>query len=206
MLARIPRTRGMLSGLILVLLGIWGGLIAFVGPYFHFAYTPDRAWAYTTGRLWLLILPAAGAIVGGLVMLFTSSRPAAHAGALLAAASGAWFVAGGLLSPVWTATAWSWTGLPAGGPLRQAAEKLAFYYGLGAAIIFFAALALGRFAVVGVRETRLYSTQPPAGHEVQTGPVEDKDEGREQARAEPSATAVSAPKPADTNHTNHTQA
>ena len=37
---RVRRSRGALSGLLLVLLGIWGALIPFVGPYFHYAYTP----------------------------------------------------------------------------------------------------------------------------------------------------------------------
>jgi hypothetical protein len=50
---RIPRSKGAVSGVLLVLLGIWGALIPFVGPYFHYAYTPDRTWDYTTGRLWL---------------------------------------------------------------------------------------------------------------------------------------------------------
>ena len=45
---RVPRSRGALNGGLLVLLGIWGGLIAFVGPYFHYAYTPDKAFTYTT--------------------------------------------------------------------------------------------------------------------------------------------------------------
>jgi len=39
-----------MTGLLLVLLGAWGGLIAFIGPYFHYAYTPDSAWTYTSGR------------------------------------------------------------------------------------------------------------------------------------------------------------
>lgn len=177
MLARIPRSRGMASGLLLVLLGIWGGLIAFVGPYFHFAYTPDRAWAYTSGRLWLQILPAAGAVLGGLIMLVTASRPAAQFGGLLAAASGAWLVVGGLLSPLWAATAWSWTGVPVGGPLHQAAERIAFFYGLGAAIMLLAGLALGRFAVVGVRESRAYPAQPAAAEPAETtGPVPQQPE------------------------------
>lgn len=175
MLARIPRSRGMLSGLLLVLLGVWGGLIAFVGPYFHFAYTPDRAWAYTSGRLWLEILPAAGAVLGGLIMLGTASRPAAGFGGLLAVASGAWFVAGGLLTPLWAATAWSWTGVPVGGPLHQAAERLAFFYGLGAAIMLFAGLALGRFAVVGVRESRAYQAEAAEPAEA-TAPVPEQPE------------------------------
>jgi hypothetical protein len=37
---RIPRSRGALSGVLLILLGAWGGLIPFIGPYFHYAYTP----------------------------------------------------------------------------------------------------------------------------------------------------------------------
>jgi hypothetical protein len=169
MLARIPRSRGMLTGLLLVLLGVWGGLIAFVGPYFHFAFTPDRAWAYTSGRLWLEIVPAAGAVLGGLIMLGTASRAMAHFGGLLAAASGAWFVVGGLLRPVWTSAAWM--GVPVGGPLHQAVERIAFFYGLGAAIMFFAGMALGRFAVVGVRESRLYAVEETAAPGEATAPV-----------------------------------
>ena len=56
---RIPRSRGALSGVLLILLGAWGGLIPFIGPYFHYAYTPPSAWSYTPGRFWLEILPAA---------------------------------------------------------------------------------------------------------------------------------------------------
>src|ERR1700759_4823971 len=95
---RVPRSRGALTGALLVLLGIWGGLIAFVGPYFHYAYTPDKAWTYTTGRLWLEILPAAATVLGGLIVGGSGSRPVAIFGAWLAAASGAWFAVGGLLS------------------------------------------------------------------------------------------------------------
>jgi hypothetical protein len=89
---RVPRSRGALNGVLLVLLGIWGGLIAFVGPYFQYAYTPDKAFTYTTGRLWLEILPTAGTILGGLILGGTASRPVAIFGAWLAALSGGWFV------------------------------------------------------------------------------------------------------------------
>ena len=54
---RIRRTHGIFGGLLVALLGIWGGIIPFVGPYFNYAYTPDKAWTYTTGRLELEILP-----------------------------------------------------------------------------------------------------------------------------------------------------
>ena len=73
-IARIPRTRGAFSGVMLVLLGAWGGLVAFIGPYFHFAYTPDKAWVYTTERLWLEILPGAATVLGGLLVLGSARR------------------------------------------------------------------------------------------------------------------------------------
>jgi hypothetical protein len=41
---RVPRSRGAVSGVALILLGLWGALIPFVGPYFHYAYTPDTGW------------------------------------------------------------------------------------------------------------------------------------------------------------------
>jgi hypothetical protein len=51
-MATSPRSRGQTSGgLLLMLLGAWGALIPFVGPYFDHAYTPDTAWTSTSGRL-----------------------------------------------------------------------------------------------------------------------------------------------------------
>ena len=149
---RVPRSRGALSGVFLVLLGAWGALIPFIGPYFHYAYTPDTGWIYTTGRLWLEILPGAATLLGGLIVLTAVTRPAALFGAWLAAMSGAWFVVGKPLSTLWTTGAVPAAGSPVGGTITRAVEQVGFFGGLGAAIIFFAALALGRFTVVGHRE------------------------------------------------------
>jgi hypothetical protein len=154
---RVPRSRGALNGALLVLLGLWGGLIAFVGPYFHYAYTPDKAWTYTTGRLWLEILPAAGAILGGLIVGGSASRPAAIFGAWLAALSGAWFALGGLFSTLWTIG--GSTGQPVGDNLHRVVEQIGFFTGLGVVIVFLAAVALGRFTVIGHRE-RLAAEAP----------------------------------------------
>ena len=162
---RVPRSRGALSGVLLVLLGIWGGLIAFVGPNFHYAYTPDKAFTYTTGRLWLEILPAAGTVLGGLILGGTRSRPAAIFGAWLAALSGAWFVLGGSLSTLWH-TGGS-AGQPVGDNLHRVVEQIGFFTGLGLVIVFLAAVALGRFTVIGARERTL--AEPPA---VETVPEE----------------------------------
>jgi hypothetical protein len=147
---RVPRTRGALTGALLVLLGIWGGLVAFVGPYFHYAYTPDQAWTYTNGRLWLEILPAAGTILGGLIVGGSASRPVAIFGAWLAAASGAWFALGGLFSTLWTIG--GTIGHPVGNNAHRVVEQIGFFTGLGVVIVFLAAVALGRFTVIGHRE------------------------------------------------------
>jgi hypothetical protein len=151
---RVPRTRGALSGLLLVLLGAWGALVPFVGPYFHYAYTPDTAWSYTSGRLWLEILPGAGTLLGGLIVLASAYRPAAHFGAWLAVVSGTWFVLGGILGPTWSGIRMN-PGTPVGGTTMRAFEQIGFFTGLGVVIAGVAAMALGRFSVIGVRDARL---------------------------------------------------
>lgn len=156
---RVPRSRGALSGVILVLLGAWGALIPFIGPYFHFAYTPDSTWIYNTSRLWLEILPGAATLVGGLIVLTAATRPIAVFGACLAAVSGAWFVVGMPLSTLWTVGGVAAAGSPVGGTIHRAVEQVGFFAGLGAVIIFFAALALGRFSVVGHREVVLAAAE-----------------------------------------------
>ena len=159
---RVPRTRGVGSGVLLILLGTWGALIPFVGPYFHFAYTPDTAWTWTWGRFFLEIVPGVAAALGGLILLVSALRPVAMFGAALAAAGGAWFAVGHLLGPVWSSSTTLGSipaalnpGSPTGGPLHMVAENLAFFTALGVVIVFFASVALGRLAVVGAREAQL---------------------------------------------------
>lgn len=145
---QMRRSRGALSGSLLILLGLWGALIPFTGPYFHYAYTPDSAWTYTTARLWLEILPGAAVFLGGLLLLVATGRHVALFGGLLAAAAGAWFTLGTVLSPLWN------NHVPMGGSPAAAAmstrilEQLGFFTALGVVIVFIAAVALGRIASV----------------------------------------------------------
>ncbi len=168
---RVPRSRGALSGFLLVLLGLWGGLIAFVGPYFHFAYTPGVAWTYTAGRLWLEILPGAATLLGGLILLQTRVRPVAMFGAWLAALSGAWFAVGRALTPLWNSSGAMAVGTPIGSStLIRVLEEISYFTGLGVVIVFIAAMSIGRLSVIGVRDARLAErevvvpdSEPPAG-------------------------------------------
>jgi hypothetical protein len=152
---RVPRSRGALSGVLLILLGAWGALVPLVGPYFHYAYRPDTAWSLTSGRIWLEIAPGAAAFAGGLIVLVSSLRPVAMFGAWLAALGGAWFAAGITLSPLWATGAGPAIGSPIGGPVHRAIEQIGFFTGLGVVIAFLAALVIGRLSVVGVRDARL---------------------------------------------------
>jgi hypothetical protein len=148
---RMKRSRGALSGLLLMLLGIWGALIPFVGPYFHYAYTPDQTWHATAGRIWLEVLPGVVTLAGGLVVLISRLRLLAVLGAWLAALGGAWFAVGGLVAHRWPGL--GAVGGPVGGTTRALLEQVGFFTGLGVAIVFLAALALGRFTVVSVSDT-----------------------------------------------------
>jgi len=146
----VRRSRGALSGVVLVLLGIWGALIPFVGPYFHYAYTPDKAWDATAGRLWLEVLPGVVALLAGVVVLVSRFRPAAVFGAWLATLAGAWFAVGHLIAAAWGSIPNA--GTPVGGATRAALEQLGFFTGLGVVILFVAAVALGRLTVVAASD------------------------------------------------------
>ncbi|MCW2540193.1 MAG: hypothetical protein JWN95_1918 [Frankiales bacterium] len=149
---RIPRTRGAVSGLLLVVLGIWGALIPFVGPYFHYSYQRDDTWIWTTARFWLEVLPGGAAALGGLLLLISANRIAGGLGGWLAALAGAWFVVGQTLSEVLRiGSVGSPTATTDGG---RTIQQLGFFYGLGALILFLGSFALGRLSVVGVRDVR----------------------------------------------------
>jgi hypothetical protein len=159
---QVRRTHGILGGALLILLGAWGALIPFIGPYFHYAYTPDKTWTYNTGRLWLEILPGGAAFLGGLLLIGTGGRHTKLLGATLGIVAGAWFAVGNVLAPLWTNP--NPAGVPAGTTtLMRAMEEIGFFTGLGVAIVLVAALAAGRLTAVPglVREdTGLAPTEP----------------------------------------------
>jgi hypothetical protein len=141
---RISRTTGFISGVLLVALGIWGAVVPFIGPYFHYAFGTTASWHYSTNRLLLDILPGALVVVSGSLLLTTGHRISGAAASWMAIIGGAWFAVGPAFSRIWEHRS-----APIGGPLygstRQAIELIGYFYGLGALIIALAAFALGRF-------------------------------------------------------------
>jgi hypothetical protein len=155
---RIRRSRGAVCGIVLILLGLWGGLAPFVGPYFHFGVTPDKAWDYTSGRLYLSAVPGGVALLCGAAVALTRSRFLAVPASVLAAIAGAWFVVGAGI----TQYVLKQTTISAGTPLqfsgtgpytvRAYLEVLALFGGTGALIIFAAALACGRVSILAIKD------------------------------------------------------
>src|SRR5258708_28549903 len=96
---QMRRSRGVLSGILLILLGLWGALIPFIGPYFHYAYTPDTAWTYNTARLWLEILPGAAVFLGGALLVIATGTHIALFRSLLGPAAPAWITLRPVLRP-----------------------------------------------------------------------------------------------------------
>ncbi len=146
----VPRSRGAVSGILLIVLGLWGALIPFVGPYFSFSFLPDQAWTWTSGRGWLEVLPGAVTVIGGFLLLFSANRAVAGLGAWLAVVGGAWFIVGPTLAPVLHLGE---AGTPsATESVMRAVQQLAFFEGLGAVILFLGSAAIGRLSLRSHRD------------------------------------------------------
>jgi len=154
---RIPRSRGAASGFLIIVLGLWGALIPFVGPYADFAYSPDTAWVWTDARGWLEVLPGAVAVLGGLLLLISRNRATAMLGSWLAVAAGAWFIVGRAFASM---LVMGEIGLPvAATPAKTVVLELAYFSGLGALMVFLGAAALGRLSVRTARDVA-YAQRP----------------------------------------------
>jgi hypothetical protein len=156
----MPRSRGAVSGLLLIILGVWGALIPFIGPYFHFAYTPDQVWAWSTARAWLEVFPGVTTAVGGFLLLVSGNRATAMFGAWLAVIAGAWFVVGRTLASVLRLG-------DIGHPIavtdaKRAVIEISYFSGLGAVIVFLGGAVLARVTVRTLRDVEFASESEPA--------------------------------------------
>jgi len=141
---RLPRSTGAVSGVLLVVLGLWGALIPFVGPYFDYSFGVNSTWHYTSDRLWLDILPGALTVIGGLLLIGARTRSAGIFAGWLALIGGAWLVVGPAVSLTWESGQGP-IGRPLFGSTRQMLELVGYFYGLGALIVALSAFSIGRF-------------------------------------------------------------
>ncbi|MEB3983117.1 hypothetical protein OQ968_17800 [Mycobacterium sp. 663a-19] len=166
----MPRTRGAVTGLLLVLLGAWGALVPFFGPDINWAYMTDPAWTWTAAKGWLEVLPGAVTALGGLLLLASGNRLSATFGGWLAVVGGAWFVIGRAFAATLRIGD---VGQPAAATdLKRALLEVTYFTGLGALIVFLGGAALARVAVRHARDVVV--TEPrvadvPAGEPVAAG-------------------------------------
>jgi hypothetical protein len=148
------------AGFVILVAGLWGGLVPFVGPSFHFALGPDHSWTWTSGRLYLSVLPAIAAGIGGAMLIASGPRVSGRVGALVALAAGVWFAVGPDVSLLWHAGGAQ--GVAHGRKLTRMLELLTYHTGLGVLIATFAAYARRRgFAPFG-RRRRAAATETTA--------------------------------------------
>lgn len=166
----MPRSRGAVCGLFLIILGVWGALIPLIGPYFHFAYTPDRSWAWSTARVWLEVFPGVTTAVGGLLLMISGNRATAMFGGWLAVIAGAWFVVGRALRPLLRIGD---IGHPmAATDAKRAVLEICYFSGLGALIVFLGGAVLARVTVRTLRDVEFASESAPAPAAEYSGLVE----------------------------------
>lgn len=182
---RIPRRRGATTGFLILLLGLWGALIPFIGPYFDYQIGTTSTWDWSIDRLWLSVLPGATAVVGGLIMLYSTRRSTASFGGLIALAGGLWFLVGPSVSMLWNDGDPA-TGAAIGDTGTRVLEWLGFYYATGGLITLFAAYGLGFLAALPVtgEAVRADAREPvPVTRERTTTDQVDADRGPAPARS-----------------------
>lgn len=173
----------------LVVLGAWGGLIPFIGPYFGYAFGSHATWDYTANRLWLDILPGLAVVVGGLILMQSGHRASGTLGAWFAMAGGAWFAVGPAVSRLWEHGPGP-IGVPLFGHVRQTFELIGYFYGLGALVMGLAAFALGRFVSRPALVAEPVAAEPYAPEPYATQPY-----ATELVAADPAATQPYATEP-----------
>jgi hypothetical protein len=163
---RIARSTGALSGALIALLGSWGALVPFVGPYFDYSFGINTSWHYSADRIWLNVLPGVVAVLAGVLLLLARTRAVGVLAGWLALVAGAWFAIGPAVSLSWEHGLGP-IGAPLGDRTRQMLELIGYFYGVGALIVALAAFAIGRFtsrppvdATVAADEPSLVPTMP----------------------------------------------
>jgi len=158
---------GRMLGLLLILLGAWGGIVAFVGPLFGYRMSPGPAWQWTTSHWELHAAPGGAIVLGGLLLLAATPRMAARFGAFLALLGGMWLVVGPLFASMWLGS--NAETQVASSTLSEAARPLGYHYGTGILVVAVAAYALAVCAYV-----RAWAAYPRGGAALGTTADDDR--------------------------------
>lgn len=133
-----------MAGLLVVLVGAWGGIVPYVGPVFGFNGDGSAAWTWNLSHAMLSFAPGAVALGCGLIVLLAGAslagRPVLAFAGLMVAVCGAWFIIGPLAWPVLKGSSFFVTQRP----LTQLANWIGYSLGPGSLLIGLGAFVLGR--------------------------------------------------------------
>jgi hypothetical protein len=131
------------AGLLTVLIGAWGAIVAFVGPLFSFSADGSSAWTWNLAHGVLYLLPGAVACVAGLSIMAAALSPRRtflRIGGFVAALCGAWFIVGSFAWPVLEGV----TIFKGASPLREFAYWIGYALGTGGLLLALGAFIVGR--------------------------------------------------------------
>ncbi len=144
----VPRFSVGLAGLLIVLLGAWGGIVPFIGPTFGFSADGAGSWYWDLAHALLSLVPGAAAVVAGLLIVTGVGTKMFHVAAtslagLLAVIAGAWFVIGAVAWPVLQNVL---SYFVPGSALTELEYFIGYFGGAGCLLIALGAFVLGRSA------------------------------------------------------------
>lgn len=142
-----------LLGLLIVLLGAWGGIVAYVGPIFGYRANGSASFHWTTVHTLLYLLPGAVAVGWGLIILITlmtrgdGGLPLVKVIAAVGVmACGAWFVLGPVVWPIFSSSV---VFAPAPTPLIRFVNEIGYNLGPGLLLTILGTVVLARPAIDG---------------------------------------------------------
>jgi len=130
---QIESRRSALTGIAIAAVGVWAVLGPLVG-------TNEASWRWNFNHFVLSVVPAACAVLGGLMMLSRRRLPVSFGG-LLALAGGLWFMVGPMTYVLWPSGGLG-TGPALGGSVWLA-QWIGFFFATGALVTLLSSYALG---------------------------------------------------------------
>ena len=169
----VPPIRIGAMATLVILLGAWAALVAFIGPSFDYQATTASSWRWTTTNWLLHLVPGAVAVVGGLLILAlwpgtsAAMRLLYRLVTLAVVAAGAWLVIG---PAVWPVIESSSAYGPSGSAWTSFLHEVGANLGPGLLIVFLGGMLL-EAAAAKVATTRVGGPSPlgPLGHRPATG-------------------------------------
>jgi len=134
------------AGLLTLLVGAWGGIVAFVGPIIGFSGDGSAAWVWSRAHALLFLVPGAAACFAGLLIMVEAlsygraRRSLLALGGMLTVVCGSWFIVGPLAWPALEGR----SVFVGASPLRELALWIGYSLGPGGVLLMLGSFLLGR--------------------------------------------------------------